>query len=238
MEAAPTEEAPEEIVTEFTRGGLLPTDRTDIPSRSMLALSQSEMGRVADFLIQHYFLDGNVYVREETRPQLKARKQLALDMEQNAIRAVNLVYNSINLSDITSVMRVDYNALQNEITALREDFKREYRDCVVHGSRFKELYDGCLVYFDRLILAMGRLDIVAKEYNSSTNPILAAALLMTKLEDVVIPEVMAVLEGSFGLIEVSQEIFLEGTTGAVLLTRQEVTDIIVNPALVLDTGLA
>ena len=44
---------------------------------------------------------------------------------------------------------------------------------------------------------------------------------------------MAVLEQSFDLVEASQEIFLEGTQGTVLLTRGEVTDIISNPGIVL-----
>ncbi len=234
-----TEQPPkEEIVTEFTRGGILPTDRTNIPSRSMLSLTSAEQGRVTDFLIDHYFLDGRVYVGAETRPHLKTKKQLAYDMEQGAIKAVNMIYKSIDISDITSVMRVDYDALRQEIMRLRDEFKKEYRDCRVHGKQFGELYDGCLAYYERLILAMSRLDEVAKEYSSSTNPILAAALMMTKLDDVIIPEVMAVLESSFDLIEASQDIFLEGTQGTRLLTRQDVTDIIVNPALILDTGLA
>ncbi len=238
-EPAETEEQPkEEIVTEFTRGGILPTDRTNIPSRTMLGLTSSELNRVADFLIEHYFLDGAVYVGTETRPRLKAKKQLAYDMEKGAIKALNMIYGSIDISDISSVMRVDYDELRREIMILRDQFKKEYRDCRVHGKQFVELYDGCLAYYERLIQAMSRLDTVAKEYNNSTNPILAAALLMSKVEDVIIPEVMAVLESSFDLIEVSHDIFLEGTQGTKLLSRQEVTDIIVNPALILDTGLA
>lgn len=239
-EPAETEEQQpkEEIVTEFTRGGILPTDRTNIPSRTMLGLTSSEMNRVADFLIEHYFLDGAVYVGSETHPQLKTKKQLAYDMEKGAIKALNMIYGSIDMSDISSVMRVDYGELRREIMILRDEFRKEYRDCRVHGKQFVQLYDGCLAYYERLIQAMSRLDTVAKEYNNSTNPILAAALLMSKVEDVIIPEVMAVLESSFDLIEASHDIFLEGTQGTRLLTRQEVTDIIVNPALILDTGLA
>lgn len=233
-----TSEPKEEIVTEFTRGGILPTDRTNIPTRTMLGLTSAELNRVTDFLIEHYFLDGRVYVAAETRPQLTAKKQLAYDMEQGAIKALNMIYGSIDMSDISSVMRVDYDGLRREIMILRDEFKKEYRDSRAYGKEFGELYEGCLAYYERLIQAMSRLDTVAKEYSSSTNPILAAALLMSKVEEVIIPEVMAVLESSFDLIEASHEIFLEGTQGTKLLTRQEVTDIIVNPALVLDTGLA
>ena len=87
-------------------------------------------------------------------------------------------------------------------------------------------------------MAIGRLDDTAREYAQSSNPLLAAVLLASSLEEVIIPEIMAVLEESFDLVETSQDIFLEGTQGTRLLTRDEVTEIIINPALVLDTGLA
>ncbi len=236
-EAPPTVEAPaEEIVTEFTYG-MLPQNRDNLPSKSMITISDSERERAIRFLIEHYFLDGSVYVAAETRPALKAKKQLAHEMEQGAISAVNMLYSRIDMNNLSSVMQVDYSAIRDEVVELRDEFRREYRDCRVHGAEFRALYDGCLSYFDRMILALERLAVVANEYRNSTNPILAAALLMSKLESVVIPEVMAVIEGSFDLIEASHGIFLEGTTGTRLLTRQEVSDIIVNPALVLDTGL-
>ena len=228
----------EEIITEFTRGGILPTDRTGIPTRSMFALSESEMMRVANFLIDHYFLDGNVYVADETRPALREKKLLAHRMESGAIQAVNMIYGSVDLSDITSVMRVDYAELGAEFERLRDEFIAEYKGAEKYGEEFGRLYNGCVSYYGRLILAMSRMDDVANEYRNSTNAVLAAALMMTRLDDVIIPEVMAVLEESFDLIEASHDIFLEGTQGTRLLTRQDVTDIIVNPALVLDTGLA
>ena len=49
---------------------------------------------------------------------------------------------------------------------------------------------------------------------------------------------MAVLEQSFDLVEITQDIFLEGTQGTKLLSRDEVSEVITNPALILDTGLA
>lgn len=236
-ETAETEE-PEEIVTEFTRGGILPVDRTGLPVRTMLGLTDSELNRVTGFLIDHYFLDGNIYVAHETRPALKEKKLLAHRMESGAIQAVNMIYGSIDLSDMTSVMYVDYAGLGAEFERLRDEFIAEYSGAEQYGEAFGRLYDGCVSYYGRLILAMSRLDDVAKEYKSSTNAVLASALMMLRLDDVIIPEVMAVLESSFDLIEASHEIFLEGTQGTRLLTRQEVTDIIINPALVLDTGLA
>lgn len=229
---------PEEIITEFTRGGILPEDRTGLTVRTMFALTADEQQRLTGFLIEHYFLDGEIYVKNETRPALKEKKQLANKMEKSAIAALNLVLESINLSDVTTIMSADYSRLKSEITSIRDNFRTEYADAEEHGEEFKAMYENSLLYLNRLIEAIGRLDNSAKEYSQSSNPFLAAVLLASALEEVIIPEIMAVLEQSFDLVETSQDIFLEGTHGTRLLTRDEVTEIILNPALVLDTGLA
>ena len=46
----------DKIITEFTRGGLLPEDRTGIPTKSMFTLTSEEQEIVTNFLIEHYFL--------------------------------------------------------------------------------------------------------------------------------------------------------------------------------------
>ena len=74
-------------------------------------------------------------------------------------------------------------------------------------------------------------------WKRSVSLLLALSLIASSLDEVIIPEIMAVLEQSFDLVETSQEIFLEGTQGARLLTRDEVKDIILNPALVTDTNI-
>ncbi len=231
-------EQPEEIITEFTRGGILPADRTGITVKTMFVLTADEQQRLTRFLVEHYFLDGEIYVKNETRPMLKEKKQLANKMEKSAISALNLVLESINLSDVTTIMNADYSMLKSEIIVIRDSFKTDYADAEEHGKEFKAMYDNSLLYLNRLIEAIDRLDNTAKEYAQSSNPILAAVLLASSLEEVIIPEIMSVLEQSFDLVETSQDIFLEGTQGTRLLTRDEVTEIIINPAIVLDTGLA
>ena len=235
---AVTEKVPEEIITEFTRGGILPTDRSGIPIKTMFTLSADEQNRVTKFLIEHYFLNGNIYVKQETRPELKEKKQLANEMENSVITSLNMVLDSVNMTDITSLMDADYSKLRDDVTTLRDDFEKQYKSAHQHGEVFGAMYEDSLVYFNRLIKALDRLAQAADEYKKTTNPILAVGLLASTLDEVVIPEIMAVLEQSFDLVETSQEIFLEGTQGTKLLTRDEVKDIIVNPAVVLDTGLA
>ena len=235
---AAEEEIPEEIVTEFTRGGILPADRKGIPIKTLFTLSADEQNRVVYFLIDHYFLNGDVYVKQETRPELKEKKKLASDMEKGVIRSLNMVLDSINISDMTTIMSADYGTIRDDVAEIRDDFERDYRNAWEYGEEFGAMYDDSMAYFNRLVDALDKLDKTAAEYRATTNPLLAVGLLASALEDVVIPEIMAVLEQSFDLVETSQEIFLEGTQGTKLLTRDEVKEIIINPALVLDTGLA
>ncbi len=232
------EETPEEIITEFSRGGLLPADRTNVPIMTMFTLSTDEQTRVTRFLIDHYFLDGTVYVEKENRPYLKERKMLGLNMETGAIQSLNLVLGSLNFSDISAMMNVDYNALKDEVIAKRDEFREEYKNAGENGEVFSKLYESTLRYYDRLIIALGNFGATAENYKNSTNPILAMGLLADALNNVIIPEILGVLEESFDLIEASHDIFLEGTQGTVLLTREEVTAIVINPGLVLGTGLA
>lgn len=237
--SAAIETAPEEeIITEFTRGNVLPKNRDGIGFNTMFTLTESEQERLTQFLIDRYFLDGSVYAASETRPKLKEKKALAAEMENNAIAAVNLILGSVNLSDMTTLMTADYDSLYIEIIALKTDFSVRYSGSEKYGAEFGALYDNCIKYFDRLLLAVERLNASAKKYSESTNALLAALALASAVDEVIIPEILAVLEESFGLIEVTQDIFLEGTTGMALLSRDEVTEIITNPALVLNTGLA
>ena len=233
-----TEPPEEEITTEFTRGGLLPADKKGIGVKTIFTLTSDEQYRLVRFLIDHYFLDGDEYVEKETRSELKNRKAIANSMEKSAIRALNLTASSVNTSDISSIMTADYDKICREITEIRDSFKEEYKDSEKYGENFGKLYSESLKVLDRMIEAMGKLKKSSSEYKNSTNTLLASLILAKALEEVVIPEIMAVLEQSFDLVEITQEMFLEGTQGTKLLSRDEVSAVITNPALVLNSGLA
>lgn len=238
-EAAETavSETKDEIITEFTRGGILPTDRSGIPIKTMFGLTAAEQEQVVGFLIEHYFLDGFKYAEAETRPELKEKKHLAAEMESSVVQSLNMVMDSVNTGDISSMLSADYGAMREEAESLRNDFAENYRGAEQYGEQFAALYEDSLKYFDRLIAALSNVEDTANQYSEATNPLLALGLLTSGLNDVILPEIMGVLEQSFDLVETSQEIFLEGTQGARLLTRDEVRDIITNPALVTSTNL-
>lgn len=233
-----TEPSEEEIITEFTRGGMLPTDRTGIPFKTIFTLTEGEQLRFTQFLIDHYFLNGDIYVENETRPALKEKKSLANEMQKCSVAALNLIMEKVNLSDVTTILTVDYAPIGTEIRAMRSDFAEKYKDAYKNGEQFGKLYDNSLLFFDRMITAVDKLQKSAKEYSESTNIFFAGLVLAKAVEEVIVPEIMAVLEQSFDLVEITQDIFLEGTQGTRLLSRDEVSEVITNPALVLDTGLA
>lgn len=222
----------DEIITEFTRGGLLPEDRTNVPVKSMFTLTAEEREIVTNFLIEHYFLDGYKYSAEETRPELKEKKRLAAEMESSVIETLNIVMANINSGDITAIFGADYGAMIGEVQTIREGFAEKYKDVYLQGELFAALYEDSLKYFDRIIQAFEKLEETAEQYSNASNPLFALSLAANSLDSVIIPEIMGVLEQSFDLLEASQEIFLEGTQGTVLLTRDEVRDIVLNPGLV------
>lgn len=222
----------DEIITEFKRGGLLPEDRTGIPKKSMFTLNANEQETVTNFLIEHYFLDGYKYSAEETRPELKEKKRLAAEMESSVIETLNIVMANINSSDITAMLTADYGAMIEEVKAIRDDFAEKYKDVHLQGELFAALYEDSLKYFDRIIQAFEKLEETSDQYKNASNPLFALSFAANSLDSVIIPEIMGVLEQSFDLLEASQEIFLEGTQGTVLLTRDEVRDIVLNPGLV------
>ncbi len=221
----------DEIVTEFTRGGLLPQDRSGIPIRTMFGLSKDEQEQVMGFLIEHYFLDGFKYAEAETRPELKEKKLLAAQMESSAVESLNLILGSVSGGDVSALLTADYGKLKADAEAIREDFKTEYAGAAEYGELYSALYEDSLKYFDRLIEALEKMEETARQYSEAANPLLAIGLLTSSVNNVILPEIMAVLEQSFDLVETSQEIFLEGTQGTKLLSRDEVRDIIENPAL-------
>lgn len=227
----------DEIITDYTRGGILPADRSGIPIKTMFGLTAAEQEQVVNFLIDHYFLDGFRYAEAETRPELREKKLLAAEMESSVVQSLNMIMDAVNVSDVSAMLSTDFGALKAEAETLRNDFAEKYRGAGQYGEQFAALYEDSLKYFDRLILALGNVDDTARQYSEAANPLLALGLLTSSLNDVIIPEIMGVLEQSFDLVETSQEIFLEGTTGTRLLTRDEVRDIITNPALVTETNL-
>jgi hypothetical protein len=184
-------------------------------------------------LIDHYFLDGFIYAQNETNPDVAARKYAAAEMESAAVQTVNMLMSTLSISNPMQILNADFDELIKKVADVKAGFIANYGKQEFTDVQLRKLYDGSLVYFDKLETSLGKISIAAKNVKESENALLAAGLAAKALSDTIIPEAMNVLEGSFDLVEASQPIFLENTVGHTLLTRDEVSLILSNPAYVL-----
>jgi hypothetical protein len=221
------------ITTDYQIGGLINTS-TPAPSfKTIITLTADEQAKLTRYLIDHYFLDGFVFAAAETDPELKERKHAAAEMESAAVQTVNMVLSSLDLSNPTDLLNLDYDSIIKKVSDIKSGFDANYGSKNFDDPALKALYDGSILYFDNLSASLGRIKTAADNYKSSTNPIFAAGLALSAVTNTLLPEAMAVLESSFALVEASQPIFLENTTGYQLLTRDEVKEILKNPGYIL-----
>jgi hypothetical protein len=220
------------IITDYTIGGLIDVANPPKAAKAITSLTPDEQNRLQAYLIEHYFLDGFIYAEAEQNPALRERKLAAAEMESAAIQTVSLLLSSINLSSPTNIINTDFNALVVKVQDIKKGFAANYGNKTFDDPALEELYSSSLAYFDRLEAALGKFIQVQTDYNNSTNAFMAAALVTKAFSDTLLPEIMAVLESSFDLVESSQPVFLENTTGRTILTRDEVRAIISYPAYV------
>ena len=220
-----------ERVTEFRRGGLI-DDKLKVP-RSVLSLTPEEYEYMSDYLIEHYFLDGYVYAAAEADPAYKAKKMLAADMQNYITLSLDMVMEFLNPSDLMDLLNADFDSMIKATGDLRDEFAAEYSGVSEQGEEFAFIYQSGIKYFNRLIEALTKFKTAANDYHNAANPLVAAMILSSSVDKVLIPEIMGTIEGSYDITEACQEIFLEGTTGAWLLTREEVAQIFINPGLIL-----
>jgi hypothetical protein len=196
---------------------------------SILSLTPQQQEILSNYLIEHYFLDGFIYAQNEKNPTVRARKYAAAEMESAAVQTVNMVMQTIDLSNPMNIFNADFDSLIKKVTEIRTGFAANYGKDTVHS----EMYDGSIAYFDNLLSSLEKINAAAADYKNSSNAFLAASLAAKSLTDTIIPEAMNILEGSFDLVEASQPIYLENTVGHTLLTRDEVKAILTNPAYII-----
>jgi hypothetical protein len=221
------------IITDYKIGGLIDIANPPKAVKSITTLTADEQARLQAYLIEHYFLDGFIYADNEQNPVLRERKLAAAEMESAAIQTVQLLLSSIDLGSPTNIINTDFSALTVKVQDIKKGFAANYGGKNYEDPAMTELYNSSIAYFDRLEAALAKFKQVQTDYNNSTNAFMAAALITKAFSDTLLPEIMGVLESSFDLVESSQPVFLENTTGHTLLTRDEVRAVISNPAYVL-----
>jgi hypothetical protein len=224
------EESQEEIVTDYQIGGLIDLENPPEVPMSILSLTEQQQEYLGNYLIEHYFLDGFIFAQNEKNPAVHERKYAAAQMESAAVQTVNMVMQTIDLSNPMNIFNADFDSLIKKVTDIRTGFIANYGKDTDNG----EMYDGSITYFDNLLASLEKINTAAKAYKNSSNAFLAASLAAKSLTDTIIPEAMNILEGSFDLVEASQPIYLENTVGHTLLTREEVKAILTNPAYIIN----
>ncbi|MDR0943531.1 MAG: hypothetical protein LBM41_03265 [Ruminococcus sp.] len=224
------------IVTDYKIGGLIDINNPPETTLSIISLTAEQQQFLNSYLIEHYFLDGFVFAVNETNPDLKARKMAAAEMESAAVQTVNMLMQTINLSNPMQMLDADFDELLSKVADVKVGFSANYGKDEITDPQLKALYEGSLAYFDQLESSLEKIGAAAKAVNESENALLAAGLAAKALSETIIPEAMNVLEGSFDLVEASQPIFLENTTGHTILTRDEVSAILSNPAYVIEVS--
>ncbi|MDR0944286.1 MAG: hypothetical protein LBM41_07125 [Ruminococcus sp.] len=221
------------IVTDYKVGGLIDINNPPETTMSIISLTAEQQEFLNTYLIEHYFLDGFIFAANETNPEVRERKYAAAEMESAAVQTVNMLMQAINLSNPMQMLNADFGELLSKVADIKAGFAANYGKEEITDPALKELYEGSLSYFDQLESSLTKISAAAKNVNESENALLAAGLAAKALSETIIPEAMNVLEGSFDLVEASQPIFLENTTGHTILTRDEVSAILSNPAYVI-----
>ncbi len=227
-----TKTALPERVTDYKTGGLLDRDRTGVKIKTIFTLSPEEAEELTEELTEHYFLNGFLYAQNEQDPVYKKDKQLAAEMQSYVSETLSIITGTIDISDVTKLLSADYSRSVKETEDIKNEFIGRYSEISENNKPFDEIYDFSIAYFDRLIKALNEIRKTADSYKNAPNPLLAIGIAASSVDNVIMPEILAVLENSFDIVEITHPVYLDGTTGAWLLTREEVRDIIINPGLI------
>ena len=240
-ETEPTEESGNGEIYEFdlTRGsganpsGLLPESEEGIPERTLFSLTDEEQEIFMTFLTEHYFLDGYIYVQQETDPYRKERKELAAGMEQYVIDSLysvtEILPDLLSFSDFD----LDVSGIMEENRERAEEFRNTYGNAGERAEEFGALYEEISDYFDSLDETLALMDEIFSEAAQSANPLLSAAVLLSRFQNELVPAVTEILDLGIGFKPYSNAIYLEGVEGVTLLSKEEAARVIVNPGLAL-----
>ncbi|HIU66456.1 MAG TPA: hypothetical protein IAC64_03050 [Candidatus Caccomorpha excrementavium] len=237
----PTEESGNGEIYEFdlARGsgvnpsGLLPESEEGIPVRTLFSLTDEEQEIFMTFLTEHYFLDGYIYAQQETDPYRKERKELAAGMEQYVIDSLysvtEILPDLLSFSDFD----LDVSGIMEENRERAKEFRNTYGNAGERGEEFGALYEEISDYFDSLDETLALMDEIFSEAAQSANPLLSAAVLLSRFQNELVPAVTEILDLGIGFKPYSNAIYLEGVEGVTLLSKEEAARVIANPGLAL-----
>lgn len=239
--AGTEEENGSEIQFDLSRGsganpsGLLPESEEGIAKKSLVTMTEEEQEVFAGFLVEHYFLDGYVYAQAETDPYRKERKETAAGMEQYIIDSLYSFQEIIPQLLTFGTSDLDFSGPKEENRKRLEEFESRYQNVSDYGEEFGILYEDMRQYFIRMEGVLGLMEEIAAQAKESPNPLLSVTVLMGRLQNEIIPAAQEIINLGIEFKPYSNAVYLEGVDGTVLLSKEEVTRVIQNPGLILQT---
>ena len=225
------------VVTEEPIEGIPTQEVPEIASDAVLdittysALSEENMIYIGDYLIEHYFLFGQVYYQNETDPLRYERKKLVSDMEDQVITSLDE-----GLSLIKDFKGLDANKLEPIIEntqILAEAFKQDYKDSVAKGEEIENVYNSVNDFFDTYLKALNKAQTTFTLLEDTTNKALILPMFFKSINQDLLPSIKEVLNQGFSLKEQTNKIYVEGLDASFLIMPEEVMVVIENPYSIL-----
>lgn len=195
------------------------------------ALSEEDMIYIGDYLIEHYFLFGQVYYENETDPLRYERKKLVSDMEDQVIASLNE-----GLGLIKDFQGLDADKLKPIIEntgILAEAFKQDYKEIVAKREEIENVYNSVNGFFDTYLKALDKAQTTFTLLEDTTNKALILPMFLKSINQDLLPSIKEVLNQGFSLKEQTNKIYVEGLDASFLITPEEVMVVIENPYSIL-----
>lgn len=187
-------------------------------------LDDKAKNEIVQYLIDNYFLDGYVYCQNETNEERLARKQLACSMEYYMLSSANELYKVIGM--LQQLNLDGAGDILDNIKEQKDEFIEAFSDVSQNGKEFDEIYINIVQYFDKCTDTLEILKKTADELNNSPNKFLSLTMILTSINNDIIPKFIDIIDSACDLQEKINAIYLEGIEGKKLLSKDEVLGIV------------
>ncbi|MFV0517449.1 MAG: hypothetical protein ACK5MV_08630 [Aminipila sp.] len=192
--------------------------------KSGVELGEKDLKLLGDFLIDNYFLNGKNYISKEQNQELKDKKILVNRMESYVIKSLNYAMDILNI--IVNKNYSQITDIKNNLTAQGEEFYSKFSYITNEDLQYKKIYEDINNYFSSCIDAVTKVENIINTAENTTNPTLAAGVVMAGIDKDVIPSFKQILNRGIDIKENINSIYLEGMEKIEILTKEQVLNII------------
>lgn len=116
--------------------------------------------------------------------------------------------------------------IKNNLTAQGEEFYSKFSYITNEDLQYKKIYEDINNYFSSCIDAVTKVENIINTAENTTNPTLAAGVVMAGIDKDVIPSFKQILNRGIDIKENINSIYLEGMEKIEILTKEQVLNII------------